>query len=150
MSLVLDAGVLVKLVLEKKGSAETRRLIRSAILSGLEIHESDLALSEALNTIWRHTCLVRDLKGEEGRDAALDLLKLWSKLEIHPAERLASEALDLAFGEKVTFYDSVYLALARSLNATLVTFDGIMRGEGKEAGDRDRTSDHTMISSQKT
>jgi len=134
MSLVLDASALVKLVLEEEGSAETRRLVRSAILSGMEIHEPDLALSEALNAIWKHVRLVGDLREGEGRDAALDLLRLWSELEIHPAERLALEALDLAFGENVTFYDSLYLALARSLNATLVTFDGTMRERAKKLG----------------
>jgi len=134
MSLVLDASALVKLVLEEEGSAETRKLVRSAILSGLEIHEPDLALAEAINAIWRHVRLLGDLKEEEGRDAVLDLLKLWGKLEIHPAERLALEALDLAFSENVTFYDSLYLALAGSLNATLVTFDGIMRERAKKLG----------------
>ena len=38
-------------------------------------------------------------------------------------DNLIDLAANLAYEEKITFYDSVYLALAKALNATLITAD---------------------------
>ncbi len=121
--IVLDASFLVKLVLEENGSEEARSLARSWAGSGRVLATVDLALPEALNTIWKHSLKIGDLSQDEAIDSAKDLLRIWTTLKVYPSEEVAEEALKLALKEGITAYDALYIQLAKSLRANLATFD---------------------------
>ena len=121
--IVLGASFLVKLVLEENGSEEARNLARSWAGSGRVLATVDLALPEALNTIWKHSLKISDLSQDEAIDSAKDLLRAWATLKVYPSEEVAEEALKLALKEGITAYDALYIQLAKPLRANLATFD---------------------------
>ena len=134
MTLVVDASVLVKLVLEESGSKEAREVFSNALKLGEGIFVPDIALSEAFNALWKHCFLVRDIGFEECLGAARDLLKIWRLLEVYSTDRFAVEALEVAVRKGLTFYDSLYLVLALELKGSLVSFDYELREKAKDLG----------------
>ena len=121
--IVLDASFLVKLVLGENDSRKARNLARSWARSGEALVTVDLALPEALNTIWKHSLKIGDLSWDEAVNSAVDLLKMWATLRVYPSKKVAEEAFRLASGENITVYDALYIQLAKSIRAGLATFD---------------------------
>ncbi len=123
MTIVCDASVLVKLVLQERASAEARELLKQALFRGEEIYTSDIALAEALNTLWKHATLHRDLGTEEALKAAQDLLATTSRMRLVATTDIALDALRTALQTGITLYDALYAAAAKKLSATLITAD---------------------------
>ena len=120
---MLDASFLAKLVLGEEGSEEARGLARSWARSGEVVATVDLALPEALNTVWKHCLRIGDISRDEAVDIVEDLLKLWRTLRVYPSSKVAREAFALALEEDITVYDALYLQLARAVGGGLATFD---------------------------
>ncbi len=123
MSAVLDASMLVKLVLEEPGSEQVRNAVERAIRSGISLCTADLAIAEALNAIWKHAVLLKDIGIEEAKSAASDLVALCRRLEIVATLDAWEECLELALKEGVTVYDALYVAAAKARSAELYTAD---------------------------
>ena len=123
MSFVLDASVLVKLVVEEPGSKESREIFRTNVSRGYEPCTVDIALSEIFNALWKHVVLTKDLSLEKAWDAIEDLLALWSRLRVVSTSKLFNEAFTTAVKYRLTFYDSLYIALAKIVKGELVTAD---------------------------
>lgn len=121
--IVLDASFLVKLVLEENGSKKARELARSWTKSGKALATVDLALSEALNAIWKHCRKIGDLGWNEAFESVRDLLKIWETLKIYSSKEIAEQAFKLAVEEDITVYDALYVYLARYLRSGLASFD---------------------------
>lgn len=82
-----------------------------------------MALAEGLNTLWKHVKLHGDLKEEEAKSAAQDLIEIYDRLNILTIRELFDEAIALALTWNMTVYDSIYIAAARKLKAILYTAD---------------------------
>jgi len=65
-----------------------------------------------------------------GSAQAFEALELLADLpfELHPTRELAAPALGIAIDLGLTAYDAAYLALARALDAPLITFDADFAG----------------------
>lgn len=113
-TLVVDASVAVKWVVEEEGSEA------AASLAGGDLAAPTLALAECTNVLWAK---VRrgELNGEEARQR-LQALRA-SPLELFPLESLIERALELACELSHPAYDAFYLALAERLDRSLVTDD---------------------------
>ena len=122
--MVLDASFIVKLVLEEEGSDIARSLARSWMEEGKGLTTIDVALPETLNAIWRHALKIGDLNPNEAIDVARDFLRIWTTIRVYSSREVAEEALKLALEENIAVYDALYIQLARSLRASLATFDG--------------------------
>jgi predicted nucleic acid-binding protein len=92
----------------------------------------DIALAESLNALWKHVEIHRDLKEEDARSAVQDLAKIWDKLNILTTRELLEKALDIALTQKMTIYDSIYIAATTKLNATLYTADRKLHNTSKK------------------
>jgi predicted nucleic acid-binding protein len=91
------------------------------LLSGpYELIAPDLLLPEAANVIWKMTAR-KELTEKEGRAALAELLAVG--IELVPSSRYVEAALILANATRATIYDSLYLAVAVSMRARLVTAD---------------------------
>jgi len=134
LSIVLDASVLVKIVVEEPGSAEARRIVREALARESIISAPDIALAEALNALWKHRVLIQDLDEEGFRGAVKDLLILWNRVAVHRSDKLAPRAAEIAVERRVTVYDALYLALAESTNSILLTFDEELKRLARSMG----------------
>ena len=123
MSFVLDASVLVKLVIEEPGSEESRKIFRKNVSRGYEPYTVDIALSEAFNALWKHVVLTKDLSLKKAWDVVEDLLNLWYRLKVVSTAKLFNEAFATAVKYKLTFYDALYVALAKIVGGELITAD---------------------------
>jgi predicted nucleic acid-binding protein len=83
----------------------------------------DIALAESLNALWKHVKLHKDLEEEAVKFAAKDLKEIYDRLNVITTKELCSEALELALTWNITVYDSIYIAVAGKLKATLYTAD---------------------------
>ncbi len=115
MTLVIDASVALKWVLDEPGSEAAEALLDEALVA------PSLWLIEAANALWR-----RRLRGEITRDGAQDRL---AALFDAPVTSLAIEddlvaALAIAVEIRHPVYDCLYLAAGLRHDAQVVTADG--------------------------
>jgi len=110
------------LVLGEPGSAEARRFIREAADEGATIHAPTHAHAEALNAVWKQAHL-RRLSRREAREAERDLEAVARGLSPVPTAADSERALELALANRVPTYDTLYVAAAERLEATLLTAD---------------------------
>jgi predicted nucleic acid-binding protein len=112
---VIDSSSLVKFFSKeegwKKGSSDNRRWS----------YNPDLSIKEVANALWK-----KILMGELNEDIAIkilyDLLKGEAIIIVNQDEYLI-EAFKIANRNKITIYDSLFIALAKSKNLELVTSD---------------------------
>ena len=114
--------MVVKLVLGEPGSAEARRIIREAAEDGATLHAPEHAHAEALNAVWKQAHLGR-LTPDEARGAERDLKAVTRGLSTTPTAADAGRALELALTYNAPTYDTLYVAAAQRLGATLLTAD---------------------------
>jgi predicted nucleic acid-binding protein len=119
--LILDSNIIAKLVLNEPDSNQARAKIKTAIKKGTALYTADLALTECLNIIWKHTTLLKDI--QDPNTVLEDLLSIYDRLTIIPTRTIAEETINIANAKKITVYDATYIALTQKLNGTLYTAD---------------------------
>jgi predicted nucleic acid-binding protein len=114
--IVVDASVVVKWLLPEIHSEAARRLLAEE----QELWAPDLVWAEVGNVVWK-----KWRRGEIPADTAAALLGDFRKLPLRtlPSDLLFDAAWEVASNLSRSFYDSLYLALARSQGCPLVTAD---------------------------
>ncbi len=114
-SLIVDASVAIKWVVEESGTREALMLLKRARLSA-----PDLLLAECANALWKK---VRN--NEFTREEALLAARLLetSDVELLPMRSLLESAMRIAIELDHPAYDCVYLALALANGCSFVTAD---------------------------
>ena len=130
--IVIDANAIAKLALEEQSSKETRDAIKMFLSEGETIASPSIAIAEALNAIWKHNVLIKDLKDTSMYLAVKETMDFWDNVEKIPVETLALEALNIAKKHGLTVHDSFYVAAALSNGSPLLTFDNQITSNHKE------------------
>jgi len=126
---VVDASVILKRFVQEADSPEATRLRERHLTGAVLLAAPDLLLYEIGNALR----FKRDFTATDTRDALSDLLHLQLEL-MTPTERLLRKAVDLAHRHRLTYYDSIYLAVANELETTLITADKrLHEASGKSA-----------------
>ncbi len=129
--IVADASVIVKLVLHEKESDIVFDEFKAFINEGEIIASPEIALVEALNAIWKHYILLKDITTSDF-DRAISLVpEIWNRLNKVQVEFIYKHAVNIAIKNKITVYDSLYLAACRLTNGRLFTFDENLGNKAK-------------------
>jgi len=114
MTIVVDASIALKWVLDEQGSAAAEELLEE------DLAAPSLWLLEAANALWRRT-----VRGELTAAEATERLAELSKAPVAsvPLEQDLPEAMHLARQLNHPVYDCLYLALAKRLGTYVVTAD---------------------------
>ena len=118
VSVVLDASVLIRAAVD--GQTQALRWTGAVEAGRARGHVPELAYAEVASAL---TQSVRAgiVEPHDASDILAGLVEL--PLRSHPQAGLAAASLAIALEESISAYDASYVALARSLEATLVTAD---------------------------
>lgn len=114
--LVVDASVAIKWYLPEIYEVEASRLLNPSS----QLLAPDLLFSEIGNILWKHTT-----RNELSAEKAITIITSLSAvpLQIFEARSLMPVAFEIACQNRRTFYDSLYLALAKTHGCRFVTAD---------------------------
>ena len=134
MTIYLDASVLIAVLAEEPASAAVRRFLRTHREDRLI---SDFAAAEVVSAISR-LLRMRLLTEEEGSTRLADF-DAWraaasSAADMHAADARLAYAYVRRFDLRLRAPDALHLAIARRLDAALVTLDRRMAAAAKELG----------------
>ncbi len=115
MTVVIDASVAMKWLIDSDESGRARGLIGTAILVA-----PDLIMAEVANALWRYVAA-----GQIPPPKAAAAMTAFRRTldRTYPLAPLADAALAMAGTIGHTAYDCFYVALAEDLHATVVTAD---------------------------
>jgi len=119
----LDSNILVKLVTAEPGSRKAKTTVKDYLKDGYSLYTVDIALAESLNAIWKHVKIHKDLEADEAESVIKDLTRIYDSMNVLTTRVLSKEAAEIALAKDITIYDSLYIAAARKLKATLYTAD---------------------------
>jgi predicted nucleic acid-binding protein len=84
----------------------------------------DLALVEVSNVIWKKVVLTNEITLQDANKAIMIIKEyLPQLLTVNKSVKLLERAIDISIREKLTIYDSLYIALAESKRSKLLTSD---------------------------
>ncbi|OAN55240.1 hypothetical protein A6A04_11300 [Paramagnetospirillum marisnigri] len=123
MTLVIDASVAMKWLVDGEGADRAQRLIGIDTLAA-----PDLIFAEVANALWRYTAQGL-LPAAAGATAISALRKTLD--QSYPLGDLAPRAYAIAAELNHPAYDCCYLALAEMLDAPLITADRRLAARGE-------------------
>lgn len=127
--IVVDSSVLIRYFSKEEGWEEAEELIELGAVT------LELAVKEVANGLWKKV-----LRGEMAKEDAVSLildLASGDFVRLEDQSKYLEDAFDIAVRWKVTVYDALFVALARSTGLELATCDerqgGVAKGEGVRA-----------------
>jgi len=115
---VIDSSTLAKFLLKEGGWERVKGVPTGGP------YTLDLAVKEVANAIWRRVTLMGDVSLEKAPAILGDLLELRRvALRVEPQDPYLGQALRIAVENRVTVYDSLFIAQAIAKKAALTTSD---------------------------
>lgn len=129
---VIDTSALLQAYIQDTYTQNVLALIASLLKDDAPVlHFCEMGLVESTNVLWKHVQR-ETVTLEDAKNSLQNLLDL--PLLIHPTAPYLSEALIIAHKYTLAVYDSLYIALAQSLDCPLITADGKQEGVAISVG----------------
>lgn len=120
-SYVIDANVAIKWYVPEVLAQRAVYLLREATNGGVALFAPDLIWAELGNVLWKK--LQRNELDAEIIRQILGAVAVAFPVETVPCSLLLAAAFEIASAFNRTVYDSLYIALAQSMQATFITAD---------------------------
>lgn len=120
-SYVIDANVAIKWYVPEVLAQRAVYLLREATDGGVALFAPDLIWAELGNVLWKK--LQRNELDAEIIRQILGAVAVAFPVETVPCSLLLAAAFEIASAFNRTVYDSLYIALAQSMQATFITAD---------------------------
>lgn len=120
-SYVIDANVAIKWYVPEVLAQRAVYLLREATNGGVALFAPDLIWAELGNVLWNK--LQRNELDAEIIRQILGAVAVAFPVETVPCSLLLAAAFEIASAFNRTVYDSLYIALAQSMQATFITAD---------------------------
>ncbi len=121
---VIDSSALIKYIAKEEGWEEVEKHLKEGCVT------LDLALKEAANALVK-----KMLREEVDLNTAKEIMLHMPKIvKITPQTEHFPKALETAIKHKLTIYDALFIALAMSINAPLLTSDRVQAEISKKHG----------------
>ncbi len=111
----IDSSSIVKYFSREEGWEKIREYILDGVVS------LDLLVKETGNALWK-----KILRNEISIETAKEILEDLAKgvaIKLEDQKKYLASALEIAVKNKITIYDALFIALAKSLNIELITSD---------------------------
>ena len=116
---VVDTSVVIAFLITEPYTDYARSLFNSLVVDD-EIYIPEFCRLECTNVLWRHVRF-NQMPPDKAEQLVSDLLEL--PLILADVSGLLIDALRIGLAHQLAVYDSLYLALAKSLNLPLITLD---------------------------
>jgi len=110
---IIDSSVLVKFFLKEPGWENVKEHIINSV--GIELN-----IKELYNAIWKKNIMKQIILSKE---ILKDLSEIDQVITIVDQRKYMNIALEVAVANKITVYDSLFIAIAKAQNYRLVTCD---------------------------
>ena len=110
---IIDSSVLVKFFLKEPGWENVKEHIINSV--GVELN-----IKELYNAIWKKNIMKQIILSKE---ILKDLSEIDQVITIVDQRKYMNIALEVAVANKITVYDSLFIAIAKAQNYRLVTCD---------------------------
>lgn len=131
---VLDACVYASVLVGDEFYERSVKVIRE---NAGRLATLDLAILEAANVLWRHSCLLKRIPPDRYEALARYVRPLvYGSSRVYAAVDYLESALNIASRYSITVYDALYVALAQKLGCKLASFDGELKRKLEEHGVR--------------
>ncbi len=125
---VLDSGVIFALYFQEDASERAERAVEA--ISPLVL---DLSVAEVGNAAWKRVTIFQE-SNDSARASFSKCLEFIHSCTMIPSADLATLAYDIALDNKISFYDSLFLAAARRDEVSLLTLDRKMYEKARAQG----------------
>lgn len=132
--ITIDASAILKVIITENDSGLARAAFSKITEDGEPLLSPDIVFSEVMNGLWKHYALIKDINAKKLEMARSGLNSIYENLGISSQTELGEDALKIATSHKITFYDSLYVALSIRMKAPLLTFDRQLKEKAKEVG----------------
>ena len=116
---ILDSGVIAAIFFKEESSEKAER-----VAENYKLITVDLAIAEVANVAWKRVVFFN-----ESKEIALKALRrgidfIISACEVITSRGLLEDAFEIAIADKITIYDSIFIAASEREKVPLLTTDG--------------------------
>jgi len=126
----IDSSSLVKFFSKEPGWRDVRELILEGVVT------LDLAVKEVANALWKKV-LREEMKAQDAGKIITDLIE-GDVIKLADQRNHIQKAFEIALNNKITVYDSLFIALAKKLHTELITSDSRQAEAAEKEGVRVR------------
>lgn len=117
-SVILDSSVIAAIFFKEESSERAERAVEDCQLITV-----DLAIAEVANVAWKRVAFFN-----ESKELALKALRrcvafINGACEVISSEKLLKDAFEIAIADKITIYDSLFIAASEREEIPLLTMD---------------------------
>lgn len=118
---ILDSGVIAAIFFKEAVSEKAEKVVH-----GHDLITLDLAFVEVANVAWKRVTIFKESKEiiSKALESSIDFMK--SVCNVIPSKELLDDAFDIAVLDKITIYDSLFVAASEREKVPLITTDAKM------------------------